>query len=497
MKEKNRFSHLLKHLMAVANLKNYVLAKELQYDESYISKWITGSLLPTEKNSEKVFRDISRCIVASCTPENLGVLYSEYQVDQNRDLEDAIFDNLVAEFDYVIHLKESTGSEVADKTAYYPELTLAQFLKKMRHPVLRQVKSLDVMMATDILALDRHYQMALAELEHNENVNVTQRYYPGVRFTMMINLDSPEENNIYNVQFLQNLLTNLSNVDFHLHSIPQSQGKLLFTVKDAYAISGMIMDENHCLSVTTTEEAKNVNALYERLQSLCRQETLAVRRTTMEHMLQSNEYMHFSFSRGQRWCISHVTEHFLPDDVFTELADQFCQKHKDVDRATLDQAHRFAGKVLETIDSQFLISEDGMNHFVVTGRVDFWGDKMELSPAQRARCLAHAQYLAQTNSNMHLRILRKPSSARLQNIPQPMLHLSDSFSYMRIHRSGPSYNISILSHPKLRSMFRRYFDTIWDDGNYVYLDAGSPKDLMQYWMQMVQVQILTEEGKKN
>ena len=96
MKEKNRFSNLLKHLMSVANLKNYVLAKELQYDESYISKWVTGSLLPTEKTSEKVFRDISRCIVASCTPESREALYSEYQVDQDRDLEDAIFDNLEA-----------------------------------------------------------------------------------------------------------------------------------------------------------------------------------------------------------------------------------------------------------------------------------------------------------------------------------------------------------------------------------------------------------------
>ena len=34
MKEKNRFSSLLKHLMTIANLKNYTLAKELQYDHN-------------------------------------------------------------------------------------------------------------------------------------------------------------------------------------------------------------------------------------------------------------------------------------------------------------------------------------------------------------------------------------------------------------------------------------------------------------------------------
>lgn len=50
MKEKNRFSVLLEHLTSMANLKNYVLAKAVQYDESYISKWISGKSLPTEKN---------------------------------------------------------------------------------------------------------------------------------------------------------------------------------------------------------------------------------------------------------------------------------------------------------------------------------------------------------------------------------------------------------------------------------------------------------------
>ena len=65
MKNSNRFSDLLKHLMAVAKLKNSVLAKALRYDESYISKWVTGALLPTEKVSEKLFREMSHCIVQS------------------------------------------------------------------------------------------------------------------------------------------------------------------------------------------------------------------------------------------------------------------------------------------------------------------------------------------------------------------------------------------------------------------------------------------------
>ena len=101
MKNSNRFSDLLKHLMAVAKLKNSVLAKALRYDESYISKWVTGALLPTEKVSEKLFREMSHCIVQSLDDEGRENLYSEYQVQRERDLEGAILDNLTAEYEYM------------------------------------------------------------------------------------------------------------------------------------------------------------------------------------------------------------------------------------------------------------------------------------------------------------------------------------------------------------------------------------------------------------
>ena len=69
MKTKNRFSILLEHLMSVADLKNSVLAKAVQYDDSYISKWISGKLLPTEKNHEATLQAISTCVVDSLTED--------------------------------------------------------------------------------------------------------------------------------------------------------------------------------------------------------------------------------------------------------------------------------------------------------------------------------------------------------------------------------------------------------------------------------------------
>lgn len=63
MDDKNRFSILLEHLLEVAEVKNYTLAKRLQYDVSYISKWVSGRMLPAKKTEKRVMEGISACVV--------------------------------------------------------------------------------------------------------------------------------------------------------------------------------------------------------------------------------------------------------------------------------------------------------------------------------------------------------------------------------------------------------------------------------------------------
>ena len=492
MKERNRFSGLLKHLMTVAKLKNATLAKQLQYDESYISKWVTGSLLPTEKTSEKIFRDISRSIVTSVDDNGLQTLFSEYQLDNRTDLEDAIFDNLMAEFTYVIDLKETTGSEVAQKTSYYPELTLAQFMQKMRHPVLRQVKSLDVIMVADILSLDRNYQLTLAELDGGGGANAAQRNWPGVRFTMLINPTNQDSNNSYNVQFLLNLLTNLSNVDFQLYVSPQSQGKMIFAVREAYSISGMIIDETHCLSVTTSEDPKNANAIYDRVQSLCTQETLAVRRVSMSQLLRTNEYTQYTFARNQRWLMSHVTEHSLPDDLFDTLLEEYCLSHPDTDREKLRRMHKMSRSVLESMGIKVILPENALSDFAVSGMVDFFNNKFYLDPEQRLHYLEYIASLVEKNPQLEFRILREGIFSDLQHVPNPTLLLSDGPCHLRLSRTGPKNNMSILNRVQLCDHFRQFFDDLWRDEQNVDSSYIAAEDMVRYARQMVKVQILIE-----
>lgn len=276
MKEKNRFSVLLEHLTSMANLKNYVLAKAVQYDESYISKWISGKSLPTEKNHEIILQNISQCIVEALTDDNRDTFLEEYQISDVSNLQKAIYDHLESEYTYVKELQVTTGSKVATKISYYPELTLDQFIFKMKHPALRKVQSLNIYAMVDILNVDTNYQLLIAEF--NSMHNDIGLVLPGVHFSLMIDLESSSDNPVYTAGFLMNLLSNLSNIDFNLYCGTQAQKKMVFAIKDIYSLSGMLVDQNHCLAVTTIEDSSLSTELYYKLKLLCSKETLLIRR---------------------------------------------------------------------------------------------------------------------------------------------------------------------------------------------------------------------------
>lgn len=53
------FGKLLEKLLHASAQKNYALAAELGYDVSYISKWITKSMLPANKNVNVICESIA------------------------------------------------------------------------------------------------------------------------------------------------------------------------------------------------------------------------------------------------------------------------------------------------------------------------------------------------------------------------------------------------------------------------------------------------------
>ena len=79
------FGQLLDKLLYLSNQKKSTLAKILGYDVSYISKWINGKNLPTQKSISDVCKRTSEFIVNSLTPITMQDLKGYFEIDDDVD----------------------------------------------------------------------------------------------------------------------------------------------------------------------------------------------------------------------------------------------------------------------------------------------------------------------------------------------------------------------------------------------------------------------------
>lgn len=460
MEDKNRFSKLLENLMSVAELKNYTLAQELQYDVSYISKWLSGRMIPAEKTGKKVLEGISRCIVDSASDAGRKTLLSDYQVDNCEDLKLAIFDNLEAEYLYVKEVQKNTGTSVAPKTFYYPEVTLPQFIARMRHPVLRRVKSLNIMSAMDLMSVGREYRLQITRIE-NEHMP-EQRGYPDVHYSVLIDIVPDKWDYVHDTIFLMNMLSYNVYIDFQLYGGEQAAGRMIFVVKDDYSISGMLISRGRCMSVVTSEESENCNTLYNNIKILCGHERLLFRRTSMRDMLYKYDYIHTLLSLNLRWIMGHMTEHFLSDDLFEEIMAELDSAGKlEVKCEELRNIHRLTKNIVEESTIRLMIYESAFSNMVVTNELDFFNHRVSLTAEQRSRYMEHFLSLCKNHKNLDIRLIYGHFVSDFDYIDDQCVFLADTISYLRLCGNQRN-NLLIINRSDVRRIFEKSFEEFWE-----------------------------------
>ncbi|MDO4298745.1 MAG: hypothetical protein Q4C59_09790 [Lachnospiraceae bacterium] len=483
MEQKNRFSSLLEYLMNTAGLKNYILAQELQYDVSYISKWVNGKMIPSEKTEQKVLSGISHCIANSATEEGAAQLKEDYQVRNANELEMAIYDNLVAEYNYAREQQKDTIVSAGERVYFFPELPLEKYIVKMQHPVLRRVKFLDIMAEMDLMSMNHEYRIQIVSLQSvHPGSNVV---YSDVHFSLVINLDHQNWDYIYDTIFIINMLTKMCYVDFQFYGSHQSRGRIIFTVKNDFSISGMLVNKDKCMAVVTTEEKSACNVMYQHIKSLCNREMLLFVQSTMKDLLVKNEYVRALLAPNPRWLMGHMTEVFLPDDLFSEIVSEM--KKDEEEAISIDELYRIhqtTKNILEKSTIRLMFYENAFSDLAVSGELDFYNYKIILTPEQRLHYMSHMLDVFEQNRDLELRLIYGRLVSDFKYISNECVFISDMLSYLRLNNDGSRNKIMILNQAEMQMIFNQFFEEVWNkDESAVISDTDSISGYIRHIMQ--------------
>lgn len=237
---------------------------------------------------------------------------------------------------------------------------------------------------------------------------------------------------------------------------------MIFAIRDTYAISGMLVDNSHCLGVSTIEDSDLTNELYHKIKLLCNKETLLIRKTTIPEMIHKFEYKQTLISQDQYCLIGHLTEHFLPEDLYMELLDDYCKTNTDIQKQEVEKLNHLTQRILETSPVRLLIYASVLKDFTVTGELDYFGTRISLDISQRLRCLKNLERMRDNPNLLEVRVLPEGLLSDHQHISHPTLFMSDSLCYLRLKRLTPEYSICIPNKIALDRIFEGFFENVWN-----------------------------------
>jgi len=454
----NSFGKILEQLLLVGNLKNFTVAKALKYDVSYISKWITGKAVPSKKNLERVLTVVTDLVITQSEADNLQMLYSSFGVKSDDALRVAMIDMLRDAY------YETTG-EVNEKL--YANNAALRVSPRGQYPLMSDYakelngqEELEIALMADLFAFEHIAKLHIAGIEQRHFC--VKEKHENVKMDYIIDLSSLDGNSIYDMVLLIHMMTCFSKLDFHLYYSPWAAGRLMIAVKDAFASVTMVGKDKQFMCTTSTKEKKAVGEIYDAIHEHIDPDKSVFLSTDMHKMLMEHDYLHSLLPHHLRWLVGHITEHFLPQNLFEKYIITTFEEDS-TEKKEAERAYLLASRKLEKGQVNLLLYDTALIDFMLNGELDFFNQKVVLSPEERIEVLVHMQQLLRLEDQQSVRLIKEGFSDDFKYITNPCAFLSSSVGYLRLENELYDNNLMLIKDDSTREKFEQFFEKVWND----------------------------------
>lgn len=465
--QKMEFGKLVERLIYISGQKNYLLASNLDYDVSYISKWINCTMLPSAKNIKIISKKIAEFIVEESNSIALRELekFLELSITNEENQKEVLTEAVETKLNEAYaNSYNKNNKKVKQKTdACNSSLTInpnfrRRIIAKELTDLMTKGEFLEIIILCNLFSISRD---EMINLTGNRNNPVEWPKDQLRKMSYLISFDERENDILLNTLALIHMLTDRKRIHIDLYSCDFEANTLIAVIKERY-LHTALYNKGKCMTTVTSTDQKCVEEMYNTLEEIMNNEATRIfAKVNPTEMINRQHYMKFVMGQNIRILLAEVSELFMPTDLLLEIGEQVfgdsavISKLKKIDTILQNATYNTGMEVL--------MYESCLRKYIANGEINFFNIPIKLTIEQRKRHIQHMNKLLKERENIHFRFIEKTLVEDLKNDEKSSIFLAKNISFLKEHYNEESNDYLIVEDKAFEKVLDKFYHEVWNN----------------------------------
>lgn len=395
----NNFGEIIHKLLDITCEKNFRLANYLGYDVTYISKWINGSKLPSQKNITEIIDGICQFFMDNINESSLRQLCYDFELINNskesvkNELSRYLYDSYESQKlnknkDYIINNNNSCtmlGNNDIDKWIFE---NLKNYCNKSKE------KDIHIIITHDIKRYSS--KKSVSEISKNKDFVFNSKK---VYIHQLINLDEMKKDINEYCKIILLYLNSNSNITYNLYSNNNENFNMIL-VKNCLSV--MYINDNNCnLNINSvSRDLETINNLYNHYNNYLSSKVQLYEIKSGQELMDQKYLINFVMQNHIKLIFKNMHSIGIPEDILSKI-----RHDNNLSSDNLNKVFSMMNVCLQNMKLKIIIYKSALLNYIFDGILNLYDKIVLVSKEDRVCHLQNIINILKTNELFEIRFI--------------------------------------------------------------------------------------------
>ncbi len=465
------YGELLKKLILFTNTKIMIIANEIGYDISYISKWCNKGILPTSRTisviNKKLAKIFTNEILVQDRLDDFFFSFSALIKKPTENTTDDIASFLAQEIEAVLDLHyrnssmqdqliQQTQQPQTQNNLFYHTHVLEKIIQKINQFILQATEDVIVLWTMDICKLLEHIN-TLEPIANNPHIHV--------KFYIALDLEEFSKNSSNYTKQLYMLLNKNSTVFFNFYDGKNFAQSNTIIVKDAFASIVSIEETGHFNFAVNITNQNDVRTIYTFFYQKFKTQNMLIRSCTSKEMKLSYRTEFYSRTKFHFFNV-YGFEFLLAPKTIDNIIETAKEQYTSDEIGGIIRSLQITWEeIFENREIRFFLIISSILEYLTKGEIYYTDVCYRLTIEERLEHLKNIIEVAKKNSKIKFTILDE-DIFKAGFIPRISVFANDKKVFLKnytAYQTGCGPNLYIVQNKELIKSINNFAKMILDN----------------------------------